>query len=295
MTYGAIDLHSVQSQVRIVTAAGEVIDRRIPTTRDQFSRLFPSDRPMRVLLEASTESEWVTQCLEAGGHDVIVADPNYAPMYGHRTRRIKTDRRDVAALAEACRLQIYRPAHRTSAAQRAVRRHLHVRRQLVRSRSRAISLLRTLLRGDGLRLPGGVAETVPTRLATLTIPRALKEALSPLVELLHHLNAAIHAADRHVTALAAANPVVTRLMTVPGIGPVTATAFVAVLDDVARFRDAGEVTSFLGLVPREYSSGERQHKGGITKPGDRQLRSLLVQAAWVLYRLPTPAAVPLRH
>ena len=87
-----------------MTAAGEIIDRRIPTTRDQFSRL--------VLLEASTESEWVAQCLEAGGHDVIVADPNHAPMYGHRTRRIKTDRRDVAALAEACRLQIYRPGER---------------------------------------------------------------------------------------------------------------------------------------------------------------------------------------
>ena len=172
MAYGAIDLHSTQSQVRIVTDAGEIVDRRIATTRDQFARLFPPDPPMRVLLEASTESEWVAQCLEAGGHEVIVADPNYAPMYGHRTRRIKTDRRDVAALADACRLQLYRPAHRTSATQRAVRRHLHVRRQLVRTRSRAISVLRTMLRSEGLRLAGGVAETVPTRLAALTLPHA---------------------------------------------------------------------------------------------------------------------------
>ena len=118
--------------------------------------------------------------------------------------------------------------------------------------------------------------------------------MGPLVELLHHLNAALATADRHHADLATADPIVTRLMTVPGIGPVTATAFVAVLDDVARFRDAGEVTSFLGLVPREYSSGERQHKGGITKTGDRHLRSLLVQAAWVVYRLPAPAAAPLR-
>ena len=101
MAYGAIDLHSTQSQVRIVTDAGEIVDRRIATTRDQFARLFPPDPPMRVLLEASTEREWVAQCLEAGGHEVIVADPNYAPMYGHRTRRIKTDRRDVAALPAA--------------------------------------------------------------------------------------------------------------------------------------------------------------------------------------------------
>ena len=73
MAYGAIDLHSTQSQVRIVTDAGEIVDRRIPTTRDQCARLFPPDPPMRVLLEASTESEWVAQCLEAEGHEVIVA------------------------------------------------------------------------------------------------------------------------------------------------------------------------------------------------------------------------------
>ena len=72
------------------------------------------------------------------------------------------------------------------------------------------------------------------------------------------------------------------------------TAFVAALDDVHRFRDAGQVTSFLGLVPRESSSGERQHKGAITKTGDRHLRSLLVQAAWVVWRLPAPAAFELR-
>ena len=63
---------------------------------------------MRILLEASTESEWVAQHLETLGHEVIVADPNYAPMYGHRSRRIKTDRRDVAALAEACQHGMYR-------------------------------------------------------------------------------------------------------------------------------------------------------------------------------------------
>ena len=238
MAYGAIDLHSTQSQVRIVTDTGEILDRRIPTTRDQLTRLFAPDRPMRILLEASTDSEWVAQCLEAEGHDVIVADPNYAPMYGHRTRRIKTDRRDVAALAEACRLEIFRRAHRASGTQRAVRGHLHVRRQLVRTRTRAINLLRALLRGDGLRLRGGTAETVPTRLAALPLPRALEDVTTPLVALLHHLNTAITTADTQVTALATANPVVTQLMTTPGIGPVTATAFVAVLDDVARFRDA---------------------------------------------------------
>ena len=120
MEYGAIDLHKKESQIRIVAETGEVLDRRIATTRDRFTATFWGRPRMRILLEASTESEWVAQHLEALGHEVIVADPNYAPMYGQRSRRVKTDRRDVAALTEACQRGIYRLAHRRSARQHAV-------------------------------------------------------------------------------------------------------------------------------------------------------------------------------
>jgi transposase len=98
MEYGAIDLHKKESQIRFVLECGEIIDRRIATTRDRLTATFWGRRRMRILLEASTESEWVAQHLEALGHEVIVADPNFTPMYSHRSRRIKTDRRDVAAL-----------------------------------------------------------------------------------------------------------------------------------------------------------------------------------------------------
>jgi transposase len=98
--------------------SGEVLDRRIATTRERLTAMFWGPPPMRVLLEAATESEWVAQHLETLGHEVIVADPNFIPMYGHRSRRVKTDRRDVAALAEACRQGCYRAAHRRSATQR---------------------------------------------------------------------------------------------------------------------------------------------------------------------------------
>jgi transposase len=105
MEYGAIDLHKKESQIRIVTNNGAIIDQRIATTRERLSHIFWGRPRMRILVEASTESEWVAQHLEELGHEVIVADPNYAPMYGHRSRRIKTDRRDVAALTEACRTE----------------------------------------------------------------------------------------------------------------------------------------------------------------------------------------------
>jgi transposase len=108
MDYGAIDLHKRESQIRIVTESGEVVDRRIATRPDRLITVFLGRPRMRILVEASTESEWVAECLETMGHDVPVVDPNYAPMYGQRSRRIKTDRRDVAALTEACQRGTYR-------------------------------------------------------------------------------------------------------------------------------------------------------------------------------------------
>ena len=80
MDYGAIDLHKKDSQIRIVTEGGEILDRHIATTHDRFTAIFEGRRPMRILLEASTESEWVAQHLETLGHTVIVADPTFAPM-----------------------------------------------------------------------------------------------------------------------------------------------------------------------------------------------------------------------
>ena len=90
-----IDLHKRESQVCIITAEGELVERRIATTRERFTALLGSRPLARILLEAATESEWVAQHLESLGHEVIVADPNYAPMYATRTRRVKTDKRDA--------------------------------------------------------------------------------------------------------------------------------------------------------------------------------------------------------
>jgi transposase len=167
MEYGAIDLHKKESQVRIVTETGEVLDRRIPTTRDRFTALFWGRPRLRILLEASTESEWVAQHLESLGHEVVVADPNYTPMYGQRSRRIKTDQRDVAALTDACERGIYRVVHRRSAPQRTVQSQLNVRRELTDSRTRAISLARAIIRGAGFRIRSGSKASFLDRVTAL--------------------------------------------------------------------------------------------------------------------------------
>jgi len=294
MEYGAIDLHKKESQIRIVTETGEIIDRRIATTRDRFTATFWGRPRMRILIEASTESEWVAQHLETLDHEVIVADPNYAPMYGQRTRRLKTDRRDVAALTEACQRGIYRVAHRRSARQHAVQSQLNVRQELVQARTRAISLARAITRAAGFRVRSGRTETFLTRLDALDLPGPMKATLLPLRSVLEVLDDELASADDRFAAMVANDVVVKRLTTLPSIGPITASAYVAALDDVSRFTGAGQVASYLGLVPREYSSGERQYRGRILRSAHPHVQSLLVQAAWRLSRSSSPDTAGLR-
>lgn len=132
MEHIGIDVHKAQSQICILAEGGELIERRIPTERERFAAVLGNRGRARILIEASTESEWVAQCLEELGHEVVVADPNFMPMYATRSKRVKTDRRDARALADACALGAYRAAHRTSQLQRQVRAQLAVRRPLAR-------------------------------------------------------------------------------------------------------------------------------------------------------------------
>jgi transposase len=292
--YGAIDLHKKERQIQILTEGGKVSDYRIATTRERLAHVFWGRPRMRILVEASTESEWVAQHLEELGHEVIVADPNYGPMYGQRSRRIKTDRRDVAALREACQHGTYRSVHRRSARQREVQCHLNVRQELTRARTRAISLARSITRGAGFRIRGGGTETFLTRLAALEVSAPMQATLSPLCRQIDVLNAELAIADAEFAALVGSDPIISRLTTVPGIGPITAAAFVAALDTVSRFERAGQVTSYLGLVPHEYSSGEKQRRGRVVRSSHPQGQSLLVQAAWRMWRATDPRTEPLR-
>jgi transposase len=260
----------------VIDGDGRVVrEKRVATSRETLTAAFAGLTDLRVLVETGTESEWVAQCLEAAGHTVVVADPNYAPMYGEVRRHVKTDRRDVRALAEANRRGWYRATHRRSAAQRALQQLL---------RTGTISVVRALLRQEGYRLPSGRAAQVPARLARLALPAGLALTLAPLQTVIETLTRELAGIDARVAGAAQADPVVTRLQTVPGVGPVVAMTFRATVDDVARFAHAGQVSAFLGLVPREDSSAERRHRGHITKAGSGELRSLLVQAAWACWK-----------
>jgi transposase len=279
-----LDLHKRESQLCILAPDGTTKEQRILTSRERFTAVLGPLVPAAVLLEASTESEWGARHLEALGLRVIVADPNYAPMYATRARRAKTDRGDPRTLAEAGRLGAYRRAHRLSDARRHVRAELAVRAALVRTQTRCIALARSLVRRDGLRVAGGESERVAARLADLELPPTLAGELAPLVALFGPLNAAIAAADGRIAQLTAADPVVALLTTAPGVGPITASALVATVDDIGRFRSAHEFEAYLGVVPAERRSGEQRRVGSITKAGTARTRWLLVEAAWRIVR-----------
>jgi len=270
------------------------VERRIATSRERFTAVLGARPRARILLEASTESEWVARHLESLGHEVIVADPNFAPMYATRRRGVKTDRRDARTLAEALRLGAYRAMHRASAAQRHVRAQLAVRDALIRTRTRYVNVVRALTRRDGLRLAAGGPEHLERKLATLPLAPELVVELAPLRVVLEPVNIQIDLADEHLAATAGADPLFARLRTAPAIGPVTAVAFVATLDDVRRFRTAHQVAGYLGVMPREYSSGERPQRGRISKTGSPWMRALLVEAGWRILRSNDPVAAPLR-
>ena len=177
MEYGAKDLTG--ERVRFAWC-GDAMVRSSPVIGHDTNRLplvFGGRPLMRILVEASTESEWVAQDPEDLGHEVIVADPTYAPMYGHRSRRIKTDRRDVAALTEACHHGTYRMAHRRSARQHIVQCQLNVRAELTQARTRAISLVRAITRAAGFRIRSGRTETFLVRLAALELTDSMKATL----------------------------------------------------------------------------------------------------------------------
>jgi transposase len=279
-----IDVHKVASQLCIRTDDGGFVEQRIATTHAAFAKHLGGRARARVLLESSTESEWVARCLEALGHEVIVADPNFAPMYATRSRKIKTDRRDARALCEACELGAYRAAHRSSDAARGRRAQVAVREALVSSRTKYIALARALVRQEGHRVGSGSAGTFVTRVEAQELPEPVRARIAPLLTALRGLTAQIAALDKELAQSARADAVAHRLCTVPGIGPVTATTFVAVVDSVARFDSAKEVRAYVGLVPRELSSGELRLRGRITKAGNRRLRTLLVEAAWSILR-----------
>lgn len=292
MRYGAIDLHKKQSSICIcsdgqIGQEGKVFEEfEIPTSRDQFILVFAKRPPMRILIESSTESEWVARLLEGLGHEVVVADPNYVLMYASRSARIKTDRRDARALCEACGRGHYRVAYRIVEPWRSVRRLLSQRCVLVRARTAQINLTRAFLRQEGLRPPACKTEHFARRIGAMELPAELsdlRELVTQGCRIVKRLTLQIMRIDLKLEVWNK-DERIKRLMSAPGVGVVTALAYASAVGESRRFASGEQVSAYLGLVPGENSSSERRRVGRITKTGDTRTRWLLVEAGWRVLR-----------
>src|SRR5207244_536802 len=149
-------------------------------------------------------------------------------------------------------------------------------------------------RGAGSRMRSGSTGSFLDRVAALDLPPSITETLLPVRTLIAVLSEELTSADDRFAKLVTEDPVVSRLTTLPSIGPITASAYVAALDDASRFGRAAQVASYLGLVPREHSSGEQQRRGRVLRSAHPAVQSLLVQAAWRMSRSKDPRTAGLR-
>ncbi|MFQ6016657.1 MAG: IS110 family transposase [Kiloniellaceae bacterium] len=237
--------------------------------------------PQRIVPETGTLSGWLARELGKLGIAVDVIDARQA----HGVMKLqhnKTDAGDAALLAEIARSGFCRPVAVKRAAAQRDRILLKARAQVVGQRRSLENTIRGLLASLGCRLPKGVGKFAGRVEAILAEHPALSPAISPLLSARQVLERSIERLDREVAERARNNPACRLLMTAPGVGPVTALAFAATLDDPGRFAESRALGAYLGLTSRRYQSGEMDYSGRISKHGDAMLRGLLYEAANVM-------------
>jgi transposase len=239
------------------------------------------DCPERIVLETGSQSGWLHRELVKRGLPVVLVDARQA----HAVMKLqhnKTDSNDAALLADLARTGFYRGVAAKSTAAHEVRALLKARDLLVRQRRDIDNTIRGLLRSFGLRLPKGkgrfvqrVEEQIAGRPELTQIGEALLATRSVLVKSLQRLDDSVEERAQH-------SPVCRLLMTAPGVGPVTALAFAATIDDPSRFSSSQSVGAYVGLTARRYQSGTIDITGRISKMGDAMIRRYLYEAAQAL-------------
>ena len=281
MDHIAIDLGSKESQICVRSGDGTILEERRYAT-GRLPTYLRKRAPARVIVETSAEAFFVADAALALGHQVRVVPCSRVRSLGVGNRGLKTDRRDAQVLSEAsCRIDLP-SVHIPSETSRRRKTLCGMRECLVDSRTKLINSVKGWCRTQGHRVRSGGTETVTTRIreSFAAIGELLPEHVERQLAAIDGLAAQIASADRQLEQEALSDPLCQRLMTVPGVGPVTAVRFAAALDDISRFRTAHDVQSYLGLVPGEHSSALRVRRTSITKAGPRKLRWALVQASW---------------
>ena len=276
------DYHPSWQQVSwLDTETGEVSEQKLGHATGDVQRFYEQlAAPVLIGMEATGNSQWFVELVEDLGHAIWIGDA--AQIRASYVRKQKTDKRDAAHILKLMVENRFPRLWTPDREQRDLRQLVLHRHKLVEIRSRVKNELQHLSMNKGVQRKHKLwSQAGQKMLRELPLKPWAACRREDLLGLLATLNQQIGTLDRAVQKAAEENPQANLLMTQPGVGPNTALAYVLTIGEVSRFQRGKQVASYLGLIPREESSGGRQKLGAITKQGNRMLRSLLVEAAQV--------------
>ena len=276
----AVDLAKSVFQIAVSRKAG-VVSENHRLSRTRFMRFFAEHQPATVLLEACGSAHHWARELQKLGHSVVLLPPHAVRAYVPSN---KTDRTDAKALLEAFRNKDINPVPIKSIDQHVIMTLHRFRSAHMAQRTARINGTRGVLREIGIFIPAG-ANRVVTSVYDLTadperdLPAALCAVLLESCKEIKDLEVRTRDIERNLRALSKSDPVIGHLRSIPGIGLLSSTALVAFTGDINRFPSGRHFASYLGLTPREHSSGLHRRLGRISKRGDSYIRMLLVHGA----------------
>ena len=271
-----LDIAKRVFQVHGVDAAGAVVFRK-KLRRSELSAFFAGLSPCLIGIEAcATAHHWAREFI-ALGHQVRLVPPSYVKAY---LKRGKNDAADAEAICEAVTRPNMRFVPVKSTEQQGVLVLHRGRELLVRQRTMLVNGLRAHMAEFGIIVAQGI-QRLPELVALLedektSIPQIAREVLAAMVVQINNLTTSIRRMDKCIVAWCRANAAARRLATIPGVGPITASALAATITDPTLFRSGRHLAAWLGLVPRQHSTGGKAKLGRITKMGDQYVRKLLI-------------------
>jgi transposase len=284
VTTVGLDLAKQVFQVHCIDASGRVVVAKA-IKRNKLLEFFASLPRCLVGMEACSSAHHWARALIALGHQVKLIPPAYVKPY---VRRNKNDAVDAAATCEAVGRPNMRFVPVRSVENQAQLMRHRARELLVGNRTRMLNALRGNLAEIGVIAAQGAQHAYELKRliadgcdenGEVVVPDCVRQALAPLVHQIDAVDAEIEVIDEEIKRLVKADETARRLMTIPGVGPLTAQAIVATVQETSAFASGREFAAFLGLTPRQNSSGGNERLGRITKMGDRYLRKLLVVGA----------------
>jgi len=291
--YIGLDVSLQDTSLCVVDEQGKVIcEEKVPSDPESLMTTIEQMRLTtveRIGLEAGPLAPWLYHGLFDAGHPVVCVETRHMNS-ALKAQNIKTDRHDARGIAQMMRLGWYKPVHVKSHEAQRIRLLLTNRQCLMRKRISLDNEIRGTLKAFGFKIGRATAKTFPARVYELLAQDpSLLSYVEPLLRVREALQAEFAGLDRAVRHLAKTDEIIGRLMTIPGVGPVTATTFKATIDNPHRFKRSQNVGIHLGLTPRRYASGEIDRTGGITKCGDHMMRATLYEAANVLLTSAKPS------